>query len=263
MAWLRAMDFIGWTTPVAVLLAMALPAAAQDLKGWGGFLKEPINRPGTYKVVADPTGAGPTGRVHWFRIDAGSCSNKAHGNGNSDCTFNSVRAQAYEKSKSQPAKAWYAWSMYLPGDFPLAAGQPAGGHLSLAYWHNGECPNLDIAVPQGSTKLIMQTMRLHGKDCLPGDRITLGDAAKLRGKWHRFELHAVWSKGAEGLVEVFIDGNRAGAIRGANLTAGAPAKNYFKFGLYLNNTRGTKLVAPATAYFAGFTRADSREALGR
>ncbi|WP_156317282.1 hypothetical protein [Cypionkella psychrotolerans] len=77
----------------ALFLAnLALPATAQDFGGLGKFLKEPINAPGSYKVIADPTGAGPTAKVHRFVIDAGACSGKKYSNGDSDCSFNSVRA---------------------------------------------------------------------------------------------------------------------------------------------------------------------------
>src|SRR5215204_3133148 len=88
----------------ALVLAMAGPASAQ---GFGRFQREPINAPGSYQIIADPTGSAPLRRVHSFSINPGACSKKAYGNGNSDCTFKSVRSQAYERSGRQPAESWY------------------------------------------------------------------------------------------------------------------------------------------------------------
>lgn len=243
------------------MLGLWLATSAASTQDFGGFLKEPINAPGSYQVVANPTGTGPSGKVHRFHIKPGPGSSKSYDNLASDCDFNSIRAQAYEKGKSQPAEAWYGWSMYVPGDFPMGRGQPAGGHLALAYWHSGECPHLEIAVPEGSTRLILQSRRMQGKSCMPGDRITLGDLGAWRGRWLRVEMHVRWSKAKDGLAEAHIDGRKVGTIAGPTLTTGVPNKNYFKFGLYLCCTSGTKGIAPATAYFADLTRAKTRAGL--
>jgi hypothetical protein len=231
-------------------------------QGFGGFQKEPINASGSYRIIADPTGSAPSPKVHSFSISAGACSKKAYGNGNSDCTFKSVRSQAYEGGGRQPADSWYSWYMYIPPNFPLGAAQKAGGTYSFAYWHNGECPNVDIGAAQNSTGLFLQTNIFGGAGkCNPDRRIGLGSLQSLRGKWHRFEFHIKWSGGSDGIVEAHIDGRRVGALAGRNITKGAPSKNYFKFGIYLHGTRGTEHVVPATAYFARVARAGSREGL--
>jgi hypothetical protein len=245
-----------------VLATMSLPGVAQDLGGFGKFQKEPINAPGSYAVVTDPTGSSPVKKVHSFRVFPGECSDKKYSNGNSDCSFKSVRSQAYETNKKQPTDAWYSWYQYLPGDFPLGSAQKAGGTYSFAYWHNGECPNIDIGVAENSANLFMQTNVFGGPgNCTPDQRINLGSMAGLRGSWHRFEVHVKWSAGADGIVETYIDGNKVGKLAGRNITKGAPQKNYFKFGIYLHGTRGTEKIVPATAFFTGLARAGSRDAL--
>lgn len=245
-----------------VLVCLGSLAAAQDFGGFGTFQKEPINAPGSYKVIADPTGAGPTAKAHSFLIESGACSNKKYTNGNSDCSFNSVRAQAYESGKKQPAEAWYGWWLFLDPGFPIGKAQKAGGTYSFAYWHNGECPNLDIGIAENSTKLFLQSNIFGGPgQCNPDQRISLGDAAAMRGRWHRFEVHVKWSKGSDGLAEVFIDGHAAGTLKGRNISLGAPNKNYFKFGIYLHGTKGTELIVPARAYFAGLARSGTRGGL--
>lgn len=96
----------------------------------------------------------------------------------------------------------------------------------------------------------------------PSWRIRLVDLPRLRGGWHRFEVHIRWSDGNGGLAEVFIDGKLRGRIAGRNVTAGAPRRNYFKYGLYLHGTHGTEQVTPAYAFYADVHRALTRDGLG-
>lgn len=242
---------------IVLMIVGNYAAQAQDMKGFGKFLAEPINAPGSYKVIPDPTGSAPFRKVHRFSINPGACNASAYGN--SDCAFQSVRSQAFERGKKQPAEAWYGWYMYLPSAFPLGNTQSAGGTYSFAYWHNGSCPNLDVGIAENSTKLFLQTNIFGGPgDCVPEQRIILGDAARLRGAWHRFEVHIMWSKSGDGQAEIYIDGRRSGRLAGRNINRGPPSKNYFKFGIYLHGTKGTDLVRPATAYYAGLARASDR-----
>ena len=254
-----------WRLQMAVaILLLASPGLGQA-GGFGAFQKEPINAPGSYKLIADPTGQAPSPKVHSFTIAPGKCSASAYDNGNSDCTFKSVRSQLYEPNKQQPKEAWYGWSMYLPADFPVGRRQAATGLYSFAYWHNGECPHAAFVSDTGtSSKLYLQTntMPPGGKyPCVPDKRITIGDLGALRGKWHRFEVHAKWDAGADGMMEVFLDGAQVAALRGRTLTQGGPNKNYFKFGIYLCCTKGVELVTPATVLYTDVARAATREGL--
>ena len=106
---------------------------------------------------------------------------------------------------------------------------------------------------ENSTKLFLQNNIFDGPgQCNPDQRIGLGDAAALRGGWHRFESHIKWSAGSDGLAEVFDDGRKAAVLQGRNISRAAPKPNYFKFGIYLHGTQGTELITPARVYFAGF-----------
>ncbi len=253
-----------FTFVAGFIAAWASASLAEYFPGFGQFAPEPINAPGSYRIIADPTGLAPTARVQSFRIDAGACSSKKYDNGNSDCTFHSVRSQAYELAKNQPAEAWYAWSMYLPPDFPVGKEQKAGGNLLFAYWHNGDCQNLDVNVPRGSTKLYFQTNLFYGAGkCPPDQRVAFADLAAMRGQWHRFEVHVKWSKGADGLAELFLDGKKAATIRGRNITPNTHPQNYFKFGLYQNNTLATEKLVTETAFYTGISRASTRDGLRR
>ncbi len=247
----------------SVLLVSASLGQAKD--GFGKFLKEPINAPGSYKFIPDPTGQASTPKVHSFTIKPGKCSTAKHFSGASDCTFKSVRSQLFEPNKKQPKEAWYAWNMYLPADFPVHTQQAATGLYSFAYWHNGYCPHVGIVSDTGSTsKLRLQTMKLltdGSDDCVPDKMMEIGDLKELRGKWLRFEVHTKWSAGADGVVDIFLNGTQVASHRGRTLTQGRSKGNYFKYGVYLCCTKGVELVTPATVLYTGVVRADTREGL--
>ena len=240
---------------IALFAVFAMPAAAQD---FGRFAEEPINAPGAYGMMRDPTGTAPQARVHMFRIDPGACAAARYDNGLSDCDFNSVRSQVYETRQTQPTEAWYAWDMYLPSGFPLARRQIGGGNYSFAYWHNRECPNLDLEIPDGQTTLVLRTNVFRGAgNCRFAQRLPVIAAADLTG-WHQFEMHVRWSSGSDGFAEVYVDGQRRTRYDGPTITVGTPDYNYFKFGIYLNSGRDTRQIAPAWALFTTPERGRSR-----
>ena len=235
---------------VAAWVLIVLPATAQDFPA---FKEEPINAPGSYRQVADPTGQAPAKKVHSFTILPGKGSDRKYTDGNSDGSFSSVRSQRYKAISKQPDEAWYAWDKQIPKGFPAGRRPTSARFHSFAYWHNGGCPNLALVskTASGST-LALQTDTFEGRDCRPAQRLPIADLRALRGGWHRGGVHVVWSKGAE----VWLDGKPRTALKGRNITAGALAKNY-----YLCCTKGTALIAPATMYSTTPVRAASREGL--
>jgi polysaccharide lyase-like protein len=250
---------------IAASLVLSSIGLAQAKDEFGPFKREPINAPGSYRLVPDPTGEASSLMVHRFTIKPGKCSNSSYDNGESDCTSKSVRSQLYESSQKQPKQAWYAWNMYLPADFPVYTEQAAAGLYSFGSWHNGDCPHVSIVSDTGfSSKLRLQTMTVPAdgsNGCAPDKMITIGDLNAMRGKWHRFEVHAKWSAGGDGIVDVFLDGAQVASHRGATLTKGRTKKNYFKFGVYLCCTKGVELVTPATVLYTGVARSDTRDGL--
>jgi hypothetical protein len=53
------------------------------------------------------------------------------------------------------------------------------------------------------------------------------------GQWVEVGLDARWSSGPDGVIDAFVDGARAGTLRGPNLPEGAkPRDAYIKWGLY-------------------------------
>ena len=256
---MAALIFRGCLFLAALLVVTIAPTHSALSQGFGKFGQEPINAPGDYALVRDPTGMAPEPQVHLFKINAGTCSSKPYGNGLNDCHFQSVRNQLFEKKRTQPREAWYSWSMYFPAGFALGRNQKAGGTYSFAYWHNLECPNVDLGIAEGSNRLFLQTNIYAGPgNCTPDQRIDLGSLQPRIGAWQRVEMHVLWSNGKEGIVEVYLNGALTGTLRGRNITAGAPKDNYFKFGLYLHGTRDTKKVTPVQLMFTTPTRTKSR-----
>lgn len=117
-------------------------------------------------------------------------------------------------------------------------------------------------VPQGSNRLVLQSNIYGGPgNCRADQRIDLGSLQARRGAWLRFEVHVIWSGGPDGFAEVFLDGQPAGRLSGRTIARGTPNYNYFKFGIYLNNTRNTQLVTPVQLMFTTPVRARSRSGL--
>lgn len=246
---------------VCSLLFWCGGALAQDFGGFGELREEPINAPGKFQLIDDPTGAAVTPKVYSFTISPGACSSQKYDNGNSDCTLQSVRTQLYQVSRTQPEEAWYQWQMYLPADFPAGDWQGAGGLYQFAYFHNGECPHLNFTSETlRNARLSLQINRMINGNCVPEKLIDLGDIAAMRGTWQRFELHARWSKGDDGFAKVFINGDRVADYTGHTLNEG-PNRTFFKFGIYLCCTKGVEGVREATNYFTGIQRGPTSSAL--
>jgi hypothetical protein len=251
---------------LGVLIAVwsfASTVQGQNLGGFGDFKEEPINAPGQYRLIDDPTSEALSSKVYSFTISPGVCSDEKYDNGNSDCSFNSVRTQLYEQGRTQPpGENWYQWQMYLPEEFPLGERQSARGLYNFAYFHNGECPHLSFTTETlREPRLFLQINHVLYDKCLPQKYIDLGAIEPMRGAWHRFELAVLWSTGDDGYARVFIDGNRVADYQGHTLVKEYSRRAYFKFGIYLCCTEGVEKVREATNYFTGIQRGRSSSEL--
>lgn len=244
-----------------VALAFAIPVAAQD---FGSFKRDELSAPGTAAKVKDPTGSAPAKPVYGFTLPAGYCNPKPYdpGGAESDCTFRSSRSQMFETKKSQPAEAWYGVHVYFPKSFPIGGAQTRG-HYEFFYWHNRQCPHLTFASDAGgSDQLYLQGNRALGNfDCEPTAKRPIISMKKLLGRWTKFETFVRWSSGSDGRVEVYVDGKLVLAEDGPTLVAGYETVNYFKFGVYLCCTKDVGLIKEGSVYYAGVSRAKTRDGL--
>lgn len=248
-------------TRLTLLAALLLPSlgAARD---FGSFRKDDLSAPQSVAKIKDPTGAAPTANVTAFTIPPGYCNPKPYepGGTESDCTYNSTRAQMVEGARSQPKEAWYGWWVYFPADFRFGSRQ-VKGHYEFAYWHNKQCPHLTF-FSQGSDMLYLGTNRALGNyDCAPGKPLAVARFSELLGRWTQFEVHVVWSSGAAGRAEVYLNGDLRTTLSGPTLTKGLENTNYFKYGIYLCCTADAAQIRGTSLLFAGVKRASSREGL--
>jgi hypothetical protein len=246
-----------------ILILMPLSLGAQQSTGFG-FYTDERNPPKGFFRTNDPTGIGPTRKVDVFTIPEGYCNPEPYESGlpDSDCSYQSSRAQRAQDGKSQPSEAWYGWWMYLPADFPYGRRQTRG-HMEFAYWHNGRCPHITFANDTGeSDQLYIETNRaLGGYDCATDQKLAVASFSELVGQWTQFEVFIRWGDVSSGHLTVYLNGEKRVDRDMATLTIGFEDRNYFKYGMYICCTKDVATIRPMQLYFAGVKRSTTREGL--
>ncbi len=248
-----------------------------DRGSFGPFIRSLSNTPHGYAVIEDPTGSAPTELVERFEVRPGDC-------GSDDCANDAERSELKEQYifSTLGTTRWYGWSLYVPEDyvniFPtkVALGQfhQSNSHVVWMFQNSSGGYHLDDQV-YGSTRRYYELI----------------DENDLRGKWHRIEVHAKWSRKDDGFFKVWVNGEPKVDYSGQTMTA---TITFFKYGLYrsfmsryknvsryrnakgsnqvpgqmvfisqIKNAKGAKEVeVPGqVAYYANVRRANSREGL--
>ncbi len=245
--------------PAFIALAfvvMVAPAAADDL---GSFYRSLNSTPHGYTVVDDPAGnlagTAPAARVERFEVRPGDCA--ANG-GWDDCANDRERselAQARADRIAPDTEGWYGWSLYLPVDHPNV--HPT--KTVFGQFHQTRSHPLFMFRQTDAGLILDNQIDKTRHDLLVPD-------ADLRGRWHRFEIHARWSRERVGFFHVYVDGVRRADYRGPTMTAD---EVYLKYGVYRSfvsrykDARDADAVPPQVAYFANVRGAKVREALQR
>ncbi len=111
---------------------------------------------------------------------------------------------------------WYGASYYLPNDYVSDAAPEI-----ITQWHTNV----------GSPPLAVWTQNGKWNMTRFGNKITsLGTYTK--NKWTDFVYHVKWSKGTDGLIEVWKDGVKVFTYNGANMLSTATYGAYMRTGLY-------------------------------
>ena len=241
---------------LAVCLALTACETAPPVdRGASGAFQRSLNtRSYGYTMVADPTGSAPTPTVERFEVRPGDCSRNK---GWDDCANDRERSELGERSKSTGAgqEWWYGWSFYIPDDYvnvyptKVALGQfhQDKSHPVWMFQNAEGGYHLDDQV-FGSTRQYYELI----------------SEADLRGKWHRVEVHAKWSRGQDGFFGVWVDGKHKVDFAGPTMTAQAV---YFKYGIYRSflsrykALKGVDAVPPQVVYFANVKRSRTRAGL--
>ena len=238
-----------------LIVVLGLSACQTVNRGsFGSFMRSLNNTSHGYAVIEDPTGSAPTKLVERFEVRPGDCSSNS---GWSDCANDRERSELSEQHKSWTLGTtnWYGWSFYVPEDYiniyptKVALGQfhQERSHPVWMFQNSSGGYHLDDQV-FGSTRRYYELI----------------DETDLRGKWHRIEVHAKWSKEDDGFFKVWVNGEQKVDYSGQTMTA---TKTYFKYGVYRSfmsrykNANANKVVPGQIVYYANVRRASSRENL--
>jgi hypothetical protein len=246
------------------MLLVSAPAAADqgdsshpgsiDRGSFGPFERSLNVKAHGYAVIADPTGTAPTRMVERFEVRPGDCHFNAGWN---DCESDRERSELGERGRQNPvgSTAWYGWWLYIPDDwinvFPTK--------VALGQFHQvGSHPVWMFQNDKGGLYLDDHTTgRTRQYHLLIGE-------SELRGRWHRIEVHAHWTREETGFLRVWVNGEQRVDYSGPTMTAKTV---YFKYGVYRSflsrylQAHGNSEVPAQIAYFAGVKRARSRDQL--
>lgn len=243
---------------VVVMTVSGLGALAADPTldrgSFGTFVRSLNTTAYGYQVVEDPTGTAPTPTVERFEVRPGDCGADA---GWSDCAHDRERSELSQKDSRHPAGStyWYGWSMYVPADyinvFPTK--------VDLGQFHQDKShPVWMFQNGDGGYSLDEQVRGRSGR------QFKLIEDQGLRGTWHKIEVQAKWSRDADGVFKVWVNGVQKADYAGPTMSATA---TYFKYGVYRSfmsryrNAKGVKDVPGQTVYYANVRRSDTREGL--
>jgi polysaccharide lyase-like protein len=225
-----------------IVLAVAAPAYGTilwrgdfnsgDLSQWQAVAA----RPGDAAIVRRPLWEG-----HFaFRSHVGprSCPLDTDKNPGGGCK----RERAIVRVNSgevEGTTSWWRWAVRWPRTYRAAYRK----FNIFATWHPRCLPRgcqanlqFDLDRNRRHVRRLYPHLTVHG--CTIGNNCghTIRIQPLLRSKWHRFLMRARWSRGADGLVQLWVDGRYRGALRGSNMYSDIPpsqGKDVFPvFGLY-------------------------------
>jgi hypothetical protein len=147
---------------------------------------------------------------------------------------NSFRAEISLPSEKGFNERWYAERMLLPADWVC---DPGKGNDIVMQWHavpgNGKptFPNLDIAV--GNTTWLIRQSYGTAHNNPTRTSLKLADPA-TPGQWVAWVIHAKWSPGADGILQVWKDRKLVADRKGPNVYSdiGEEYTPYLKTGIY-------------------------------
>jgi len=201
--------------------------------GFGGFVRSLNNKPWGYEKRADPTGSAPTEMVEVFEVRPGDCGRNA---GWDDCANDRERSELRSRRNfyGGGTEYWYGWSIYFPEDHPNIHQarsvygqfhQRKGGKSSLnPAWmvkHLEDGLYLDNRLEQYHKEHYLNRYDEDNYELIPEE--------ELRGKWHRFEIHAKWTSKNSGFFHVYVNGKQKCGYNGPTMSYD---QIYFKYGIY-------------------------------
>ncbi len=239
LAVLALVLLVGWAAPATVEVAGGV-RLADDLDGsFGPMWQLRRVRPEGLAFVPDPTGGAR--RVLAITLRAGDMA----GDGGA-----TERAELSESSHVQlpiGTDVWYAFSLYLPPDFPVL-----DRRLVIGQWKQdcGNCaadhsPAIANRYRRGIFSITIDTAR--------GRQTLFEHAGEFRGRWHRFVYHLRLVPSDDGRLQAWLDGRPAIDYRGPLGFEDDREWVYFKIGLYRDS-----VAVPMVLLVSGFRRGATR-----
>ncbi|WP_299660254.1 heparin lyase I family protein [uncultured Ruegeria sp.] len=270
---------------ISTALVLSSPTLVTAGDDFDGFKQKQINLPKSYKKLKGVEGIDAK-YVHSFSIYGGECRSAKYtdNSGKSDCDHGSVRSELREKKSGksfysafpQPTPVWYGFDILIPKSYPTLGQQKSAFNI-FAQWKSENCPHTAVAHwtrPGHENALFLVTYKSvvgsknHECDVVATKKIA--SMPSIKGKWTRVEMFVNWSEGRDGVFDVYINGAKKLSHRGPNLDpnnineAGKRSnKNYFSFGTYLANSRGSGMIRSGTVYYANVHRSKKRVDLFR
>ncbi|MFJ8531711.1 polysaccharide lyase [Bacillus sp. NPDC094106] len=144
--------------------------------------------------------------------------------------FRSEIAQPYEEGFHE---RWYTARIYIPQDWVFDKG---GGNDIVMQWHavlgservDRDFPELAITV-EGDRWNIQRAFGPTSN--IERDSKTLDELVQ-KGVWSSWVIHAKWSSGSDGLLQIWKDGKVVWEVQGPNAYATRARTPYLKTGLY-------------------------------
>ena len=207
-----------------------------------------------YTIVQDTGGGAPTRNVERFEVRPGDCGSDP---GWSDCANDRERSEiSFASDNFVGSDQWYQLYILVPANYKNVF--PTKVDFFQFFQPDSASP---IWMFQNSTGGIYIDRQINHKDAFIKPIIT---AAELNGRWHKIEMHIKWSKGADGLFTVFIDGTTRFTYTGATMET---TNAYMKYGIYrtyltrYEAANHTTSVPGQVLFFTSVKRANTRDGL--
>ena len=207
------------------------PVLAQQLmaEGVGKMVLQTPKKPHSYTRVAFSDGT----KAERFTLKAGDCVRSIN-----DCRDDRERVEfsARNTGIGPGDTVWYAWSVYVPKDFPRLRQSPKAPNYTFGQIHQRDNSGQELlfnyfydgffAVLKNPTTQDDDPMKPSGGKI--DTRLLSQDA--MRGRWTGIKINAKWSRGADGFATVWVNGRKAWSYKGP--TTNSNGELYFKYGLY-------------------------------
>lgn len=210
----------------ATLFLLAVtPALAAD--GFAGFEKQ--SAAGRAYAYSRASVAPDGSAAERFELRPGDCPVET-----GDCRDDRERIEFAESLPATPPgrDVWYHFSVFVPADWPHTA--PLDTKLGQIHQRGGGKPPVLFRLTDGQYLFELSDPRVRQTDPMnprkPLLNILLRPTWEMKGEWTNVMINARWSRGVDGFVKVWINGEQKVDLTGANIDLGDPV--IFKYGIY-------------------------------